>query len=71
MSEKKRIRIVSNGRAGNDGDTQVFIDGVDVTNSVTHVAWSLGVDHASRATITFTPAALEVEYVAEEREKSA
>jgi hypothetical protein len=62
MTAKKRIRIVSDGRTG--GGTQVFIDGEDVSNSLAHVAWSIGANEMSRATLTFFPAELEVEFTA-------
>jgi len=71
VTEKKRIRIVSNGRAGHRGRHAVFIDGVDVTNTVKHVTWSIGANfpkNMSVATVTFTGVELDVEYMAEEIE---
>jgi hypothetical protein len=69
VSEKKRIRIESNGRAEVEGDTRVFIDGVDVTRQVYRVTWNIGAhrdENHSRASITFNDVELAVEYVAEE-----
>lgn len=74
MSEKRRIRIESNGRADRGGDTRVFIDGKDVSETVSHVTWSVGAarDHLmSKATITFIGVELAVDYVAEERKAPA
>lgn len=62
MSEKKRIRIVSNGYT--NGGTKVFIDDEDVSGSLAHVAWSIGANERSRATLTFYPAELQVDFVA-------
>jgi hypothetical protein len=64
MTAKKRIRIVSNGRAGIEGDTRVFIDGEDVSNSLARVEWSISANEMSRATLTFYPAEVEVEFTA-------
>lgn len=62
MSEQKRIRIVSNGRT--EGGTRVFLGDEDVSSSVTHVAWTIGVGEVARATVTFARAEIEVDYVA-------
>lgn len=73
MTEKKRIRIESNGRCYREGDTRVFIDGEDVSHQISDVVWSIGAHHGlnlSKATITFTGVELAVEYVAEEVESS-
>lgn len=66
MSENKRVRIVSNGLHGKPGDTRVFIGDEDVTSKVTRVTWTIGVDEASRATITFARGEIELDYVAVE-----
>jgi hypothetical protein len=65
VSKRHKIRIESNGRCGVEGDTRVFIDGQDVTSSVTHVTWSLGTDSLSRATLTFTGAEVSVDFIAD------
>ena len=65
MSKRHRIRIESNGRCGIEGDTRVFIDDQDVTNTVTHVTWSLGTDSLSRATLTFTGVEVSVDFIAD------
>jgi hypothetical protein len=65
MSKQHQIRIESNGKCDREGDTRVFIDGQDVTNSVTHVSWSLGIDSVSRATVTFKEAEVSVDFIAD------
>lgn len=53
MSQRKRVRIESNGDVLPAGSTRVFIDDVDVTSSVYAVSWRIAANEASRAEVTF------------------